>query len=93
MNKTTTYKDADAAWMAGNEWILKSDKWEKLEYLKETCTTEFLQETLPRELMNFMNEFEVAEFFNHLRRNWGIKTPQELDYEMNSWLFRIFPLY
>jgi hypothetical protein len=84
MDTTTEYKDADEAWEAGNEWIKQSDKWEKLEFLKETCTTEFLQETLPHELMKFMNEFEVNEFFNHLRRNWAVMTPQELDYDMNS---------
>ena len=84
MNTTTEYKDADEAWEAGNEWIRNSDKWEKLDYLKETCATEFMQETLPHELMKFMKESEVNEFFNHLRRNWAIMTPQEMDYDMNS---------
>jgi hypothetical protein len=83
MNKTTEYKDADAAWMAGNEWILKSDKWEKMDFLMETASPEF-KDNLINELMKFMSEFDTCEFFNHLRRNWGIKTPQELDYEMNS---------
>lgn len=85
MNTTTTeYKNADEAWEAGNEWIRNSDKWEKLDYLKETCTTEFMQETLTHELMKFMKESDVNEFFNHLRRNWAIMTPQEMDYDRNS---------
>jgi len=66
MNTTTTYKDTDEAWEAGNEWIRQSDRWEKLDFLMETASLEF------------------NEFFNHLRRNWDIKTPQELDYAMNS---------
>ncbi len=84
MNTTTEYKDADEAWEAGNEWIRNSDKWEKLEFMSETLSTEFMQETLPLELMKFMKESEVNEFFQHLRRNWDMKTPQELDYAMNS---------
>ena len=84
MITTTEYKDADEAWDAGNEWIKQSDKWEKLEFLKETCTTDFIQDTLAHELTKFMTESDFNEFFNHLRRNWAIMTPQELDYDMNS---------
>ena len=84
MNTTTEYKDADEAWEAGNEWIKQSDKWEKLEFLKETCTTDFIQDTLAHELTKFMTESDFNEFFNHLRRNWAIMTPQEMDYDMNS---------
>ena len=83
MNTTTEYKDADEAWEAGNEWVRQSDRWEKLDYLKETCSTEFLEENLLHEVVKFMGEHEFRAFFEHLRRNWGIKTPQELDYEMN----------
>ena len=83
MNTTTEYKDADEAWEAGNEWVRKSDRWEKLDYMKETCSKEFLEETLLHEVVKFMGEHEFSELFNHLRRNWGMKTPQELDYEMN----------
>jgi hypothetical protein len=83
MNTTTEYKDADEAWEAGNNWINKSDKWEKLYYLKETCSTDFIQDTLAHELIKFMTESEFNEFFNHLRRNWAILTPCEMDYEMN----------
>lgn len=81
---TTTYKDADEAWEAGNEWIEKSTKGEKFEFLQETCTAEFLKENLLQEILNYLYEYQVNEIFIRLRKNWGIKTPQELDYEMNS---------
>jgi hypothetical protein len=83
MNTTTTYKDADAAWMAGSEWILTSDKWEKMDFLMETASPEF-KDNLINELLKFMSEFEVAEFFSHLRRNCGVLTKPELEYKMNS---------
>ena len=86
MNTTTEYKDADAAWEAGNEWIRQSDRWEKLDFLQETCvgTDIFDKDTLLHEVVKFMGQDDFNEFFNHLRRNWDIKTPQELDYAMNS---------
>ena len=84
MNTTTTYKDADEAWEAGNDWVRESDCWEKLDYLKETCSKEFLEETLLHQIVKFMSQDDFDEFFNHLRRNWDIRTPQELDYDMNS---------
>ena len=83
-NTLTEYKDADEAWEAGNEWVRATNRWDKLEYLEETCTSDFLEKTLLHEMVKFMGEDDFREFFNHLRRNWDIKTPQELDYAMNS---------
>ena len=79
----TTYKDADEAWEAGNEWIRQSDRWEKLDYLMETASPEF-KDNIVNEMVRWMGQDDFNEFFNHLRRNWDIKTPQELDYDMNS---------
>ena len=79
----TTYKDADEAWEAGNEWIRQSDRWEKLDYLMETASPEF-KDNIVNEMVRWMGQDDFNEFFNHLRRNWDIKTPQELDFEMNS---------
>ena len=85
MNNTTTeYKDADEAWEAGNQWVRATRRWDKLEYLEEVCTSDFLERTILHEVVKFMGEDDFNEFFNHLRRNWDIKTPQELDYAMNS---------
>lgn len=84
MNTITEYKDSDTAWEAGNEWIKQSNKWEKLQHLRDTCSTEFLQETLLEEAMQYLFEYQVNEIFERLRSNWDIKTPQELDHAMNS---------
>ena len=80
---TTTYKDTDEAWEAGNEWVRTSDRWEKLDFLMETASPEF-KDQLVQEMVMWMGEDDYNEFFNHLRRNWGVRTPQELEYDMNS---------
>jgi hypothetical protein len=79
---TTEYKDVDEAWEAGNEWVQATNRWDKLDYIKETSPE--LQESLVNEMARFMSEESFNEFFTHLRRNWDVKTPQELDYAMNS---------
>jgi hypothetical protein len=84
MNKTTTYKDADQAWEAGNKWIKQTNKWEKLQYLRDTCSTEFLQQKLLEEVMEYLYEYQFNEIFERLRSNCDVKTPQELDYNKNK---------
>lgn len=80
---TTTYKSADEAWEAGNEWIDTENRFEKLDYLMETASIEF-KDNLLNELVQWMGEEDFSEFFEHVRRCWDIKTPPELDYAMNS---------
>jgi hypothetical protein len=80
----TTYKSADEAWEAGNEWIDTVNRFEKLDYLMETASVEFKDNFL-NEIVQWMGEEDFSEFFKHARRNWSIKTPQELDYAMNSY--------
>ena len=80
----TEYASYDEAWEQGNDWVRKSDRWEKLDFLQEVCSSDFLEKTLLHEVVKFMGQDDFNEFFNHLRRNWDIKTPQELDYEMNN---------
>ena len=77
----TTYQTRDEAWEAGNEWVRESDRWEKLDLLMETASPEF-KDNLLNELVKFMGQHDFNEFFNHLRRNWGILTPQEMQYDM-----------
>jgi hypothetical protein len=81
---TTTYKNADEAWEAGQEWIDKSHPWEKLDYLQESCTKDFLENHLMEEMVRWMGEDDFSEFFKTLCRHWEIKTPPELDYAMRS---------
>jgi hypothetical protein len=83
MNTTTEYKTHDEAWEAGNAWVRDTDRFEKLDFLMETASPEF-KDNLVNELVKFMGQDDFNEFFNHLRRNWGINTPQELEYEMNQ---------
>lgn len=80
---TTTYKDADEAYDAGTEWIDSTRRSDKLDYLLETSTQEFKDKLLD-EIVQWMGEEDFSEFYKHLRRNWDIKTPPELDYAMNS---------
>ena len=79
----TTYKDADEAYEAGNQWVHQSDRFEKLDFIMETATVE-LKDNFLNELVQWMGDKEFAEFFKHIRRNWDFKTPQELDYAMNN---------
>lgn len=80
---TTTHTTQDEAYDAGQEWIKESDRFEKLDYLMETCSSDF-KDTLLNEAVRWMGEDDFSEFFKHLCRNWEIKTPQELDYLMNN---------
>jgi len=75
---------ANQAWEAGQEWIKQSGRFEKMEYLQETCSKDFLESHLMDEMVKWMGEEDFSEFFQHLCRNWDIKTPQELDHLMNS---------
>ncbi len=79
----TTYPNADEAFEAGTEWIRMSDRHEKLDFLMETASVEF-KDNLLNEMVQWMGEDKFDDFFRHLRRNWGIRTPQELDYDMNN---------
>ena len=80
---TTTYKDADEAYDAGNEWMKTSNRHEMLDFLMETASPEF-KDNLVNEMVKFMSDKDFADLFNHLRRNYGVLTPQELDFNMNN---------
>ncbi len=77
----TTYKNIDEAYEAGSEWMDTANRFEKLDYLMETCSIEFKDNFL-NEIVQWMGEEDFSEFFKHLCRNWDIKTPQELAYQM-----------
>jgi hypothetical protein len=82
MSTTTEYNTIDEAWEAGNEWVKTSNRHEMLDFLTETASPEF-RDTLLTEMVKYMSDKDFAQFFNHLRRNWNVLTPQELDYAMN----------
>ena len=85
MNTTyTTEQDtANEAWEAGQEWIDKSDRFEKLDFIMETASIEFKDNFL-NEIVQWMGDEDFSEFFKHIHRNWGFLTPQELDHRMHS---------
>jgi hypothetical protein len=49
----------------------------------ETADPEF-KDNLINEIVKFMSDKDFAEFFSHIRRNWGVLTPMELDFNMNN---------
>ena len=75
----TTYPNADEAYDAGTEWIDKSDRFEKLDFIMETASVEFKDNFL-NELVQWMGDEDFSEFFKHLRKNWGFMTPPEIAY-------------
>ena len=83
MNTTNAH---DEAWEAGNQWVRDSDRWEKLDFLKETCSEEFMNNPsgLISEMIRWMDEDQFDAFFNNLRRHQYVQTPQELELSMNS---------
>lgn len=83
MNTTTEYNTIDEAYDAGNEWVKTSNRHEMLDFLTETASPEF-RDTLLTEVVKFMSDKDFADLFNHLRRNYGVLTPQELDFNMNN---------
>lgn len=79
-----TYNSIDEAWKEGQKWIKNTNRWEKLEYLEESCKKEFMEKTFLEEAIRWMGEKEFDEFFKHLCRHWEIMTPPELDYNMSN---------
>ena len=56
------------------------NRFDKMEWLEENCSEEFMKETLVQEMVRWMGENEFEEFYDHLCRNWEIaKGPEELD--------------
>jgi hypothetical protein len=56
------------------------NRFDKMEWLEETCSEEFMTETLVQEMVRWMGENEFEGFYDHLCRNWEIaKDPEELN--------------
>jgi len=82
----TTYKTYEEARNAGSEWVRKSNRWEKFEYLKKACPPDFINQSsgLMFEMVRSMGEPQFDELFNSLRRHKIVKTPQEIEFESNK---------
>ena len=60
------------------------DRFEKLEWLRESCTQEFVQETLLEEMARWMGEDEFTKMYEWLCTHWDIaETPEELNAILN----------
>lgn len=74
-----TIEAANEAWMNG------TSRYDKLEYLLEVCSSEHIKEcTFLNELVQWMGENDFDEFFKRHCSLWNIKTPAELEHEMNN---------
>lgn len=61
------------------------DRFEKLEWLEETCGEKFMQESLLVEMARWMGEEDFNEFYDHLCGCWDIaRSPEELNVLLNS---------
>jgi len=66
------------------EWMQRTNRQEKLEWLYETTSNDFIHNHLVIELVTWMGEDQFTQFFDHLCRCWEIKNPYELDLAINS---------
>ena len=58
---------------------------EKLEWLKETCSQDFVENQLMDAMVQWMGEDDFNEFYDHLCRNWEIaRSPNELEAKMSD---------
>ena len=60
------------------------DRFDKLEWLRETTTEEFQTDTLVDEMVRWMGEDDFNKFYETLCRHWDIKSPEELNAFMNE---------
>jgi len=61
------------------------NRFEKLDYLLETCSTTFIKECeFLDEMVRWMSEEQFNEFFEHVCSCWDIKDPEDTEDEMNE---------
>jgi hypothetical protein len=59
------------------------NRWDKLEWLKETCSQDFIENNLMDEMARWMGEDDFEQFYDHLCRMWDIaRSPEDLNYRM-----------
>lgn len=61
------------------------NRYEKLDWLRESCGENFIRETLVDEMVRWMGEDDFDKFYQHLCSCWEIaRTPRELEAKMND---------
>ena len=81
-NNTTVTEEN--VYKLGKDWVQRTNRQEKLEYLYEVCNPDFIKNHLVQEIVTWMGEDDFTKFFDHLCRCWEIKNPYELELAMNS---------
>lgn len=63
----------------------KMNRWEKLEWLKETTSHDFYENHLMDEMVRWMGEDDFSKFYDNLCSMWEIaRTPTELQAKMED---------
>ena len=60
------------------------DRYDKVQYLRDNCSQQFVQVDLLDALVQWMSESEFDQFFDHLCRNWEILLPSEYEERMSQ---------
>jgi len=59
------------------------NRYDKLEWLKETCSKDFIENNLMDEMVRWMGEDDFEAFYDHLCRCWDIaRDAKDLNYRM-----------
>ena len=62
-------------------------RFEKLEYLLETCSEHFIKDcTMLHEMVRWMEEDDFSKFFSHLCSMWNIENPEDEEDESNEFV-------
>ena len=58
----------------------RMDRFEKMEFLRETTTVEFHTKNIPEEMVSWMGEDDFSRFYDQLCSNWDVcRSHEELD--------------
>lgn len=61
------------------------NRYEKLEWLEQTCSENFMKEEFVLEMVRWMGEDDFDKFYDHLCRHWDIaRTPTEMEAMMED---------
>lgn len=63
------------------KWLNETDRFEKMDWLNETSSEEFMRYHLIDEMTCWFGEKDFSKFFEHLCSCWEIKNPGELEAE------------
>lgn len=59
--------------------VKDTNRFEKMDWLNESCSKEHMEKYFLTELVNWMGENDFNEFYERHCRNWEICSPEELN--------------